>query len=286
MAGRPPKEGLDYYPFEVGFFSDDKVEKLEGEHGPLGSYVYIRLLCLIYRDNGYFYKWDDSARVLLARRIGNGISPQKVELIVRSCIKWSLFDDKLFDAYAVLTSRGIQRRYILANKERARKAAAEGRHMCVDDKLWLVDNDTTVRSFVKVGLLPDCSANNGDYSGKNGDNSAEESPKRNKKKVNKKKENKREDTGADRATSEPVRHKYGAYNNVLLSDEDMSKLKAEFPLDWENRIERLSEYIASKGAKYKNHLATIRSWARKEAPASGKHRTEPEDPFGSVGFYI
>lgn len=61
----------------------------------------------------------------------------------------------------------------------------------------------------------------------------------------------------------PARHKYGKYSNVLLSDEDLEKLKAEFP-DWEERIERLSEYIASKGAKYKSHLATIRSWARKD----------------------
>ncbi len=57
------------------------------------------------------------------------------------------------------------------------------------------------------------------------------------------------------------RHLYGRYQNVLLSDDEMTKLKAEFP-DWEQRIERLSEYIASKGAKYKSHLATIRMWAR------------------------
>lgn len=67
------------------------------------------------------------------------------------------------------------------------------------------------------------------------------------------------------AAGKSPRHKYGQYENVLLSDEDMGKLKAEFPADWEARIERLSEYIASKGAKYKNHLATIRSWARKDA---------------------
>lgn len=182
VAGRPPKEGLDYFPLEVGFFSDDKVEMLEGEHGPLGSYVYLRLLCLIYKDNGYFYHWTESERVLLAKRIGNGITPQKVELIVRSCIKWSLFDRTLFDTYAVLTSKGIQRRYILANKERARKAAAEGRHTCVDEKLWLVDEDTTERSFIKVGLFANNSGNNTNYSAEIFDNSAEEFPKENKRK--------------------------------------------------------------------------------------------------------
>ena len=66
----------------------------------------------------------------------------------------------------------------------------------------------------------------------------------------------------------PVRHKYGAYKNVLLSDEDYTKLQAEFPHDWSERIERLSEYIASTGKSYKNHLATIRSWARKDKPKS------------------
>ena len=60
-----------------------------------------------------------------------------------------------------------------------------------------------------------------------------------------------------------TRHKYGQYQNVLLSDTELEKLKDEFPYDWQDRIERLSEYIESKGAKYKNHLATIRAWARK-----------------------
>lgn len=66
------------------------------------------------------------------------------------------------------------------------------------------------------------------------------------------------------AATTPTRHKYGEYKNVLLSDTDMEKLKTEFPDDYNTRIERLSEYIASTGKVYKNHLATIRCWARKE----------------------
>lgn len=64
--------------------------------------------------------------------------------------------------------------------------------------------------------------------------------------------------------SAPQKHKYGEYKNVLLTDEEYEKLQNEFPNDYEERIERLSSYIASKGAKYKNHLATIRNWARKD----------------------
>lgn len=62
----------------------------------------------------------------------------------------------------------------------------------------------------------------------------------------------------------PTRHKYGLYKNVLLTDEDYQKLQQEFPHDYSARIERLSEYIASTGKKYKNHLATIRNWARND----------------------
>lgn len=61
-----------------------------------------------------------------------------------------------------------------------------------------------------------------------------------------------------------IRHKYGEYDNVLLSDSDYEKLKNEFPKDYQQRIENLSGYIESTGKVYKNHLATIRVWAKKE----------------------
>lgn len=64
------------------------------------------------------------------------------------------------------------------------------------------------------------------------------------------------------------RHKHGEYQNVLLTDDDLDKLKAEFPSDWDQRIQRLSEYMASSGKSYKNHLATIRNWARRDKPAA------------------
>ena len=63
-----------------------------------------------------------------------------------------------------------------------------------------------------------------------------------------------------------IKHKHGQYANVLLSDEEMEKLKTEFPNDYEQRIERVSEYCASTGKSYKNYLATIRNWARKDKP--------------------
>ena len=61
-----------------------------------------------------------------------------------------------------------------------------------------------------------------------------------------------------------IKHKYGQYQNVLLSDEELEKVKTEFPFDYKERIERVSSYCASTGRSYKNYLATIRNWARNE----------------------
>lgn len=89
-------------------------------------------------------------------------------------------------------------------------------------------------------------------------------------------ENDETDTNVGHKSSKPVRHKYGEYRNVLLTDADLEKLKTEFP-DWEARIERLSSYMASTGKSYKNHLATIRNWANNDA-----QRTAKEDRGGNV----
>lgn len=81
-------------------------------------------------------------------------------------------------------------------------------------------------------------------------------------------------TPSKKTKATPIRHKYGEYKNVLLTDEQMEKLKIEFPNDYQERIERLSEYCESSGKTYKNYLATIRSWARKE-------KSEPKNASGA-----
>ena len=80
-----------------------------------------------------------------------------------------------------------------------------------------------------------------------------------------------------------VKHKYGEYNNVLLTDDELSKLKTEYS-DYEERIERLSSYIASKGTKYKSHYATIRNWARKdkEQPKKSSYQDSIENRMSVV----
>lgn len=92
--------------------------------------------------------------------------------------------------------------------------------------------------------------------------------------------------GKERKEDKPTRHKYGEYGNVLLSDQDMEKLQAEFPNDWEARIERLSSYMASTGKSYKNHLATIRNWARRDSQNKPKEAEKPTPVEDELTLYM
>lgn len=83
----------------------------------------------------------------------------------------------------------------------------------------------------------------------------------------------REEKEIYKEKEKPVKHKYGEYNNVLLTDDELQKLKTEYS-DYQERIERLSSYIASTGKRYKSHYATIRNWARNDTNKGQKKEGE------------
>ena len=70
-------------------------------------------------------------------------------------------------------------------------------------------------------------------------------------------------------TGHPAPAAYGRYNNVILTDTELSGLKTELTDKWEYYIDRLSCHIASTGKQYHSHAATIYKWAQEDA-AKGK----------------
>lgn len=57
---------------------------------------------------------------------------------------------------------------------------------------------------------------------------------------------------------------YGEFENVHLTDEEHDKLVDRLgEVEAQESINNLSEYIESKGRKYKSHYATILAWERK-----------------------
>jgi hypothetical protein len=106
---RPIKQGLSYFPFDVDFFSDEKMVVINGEFGLKGEITTIKLLCAVYR-NGYFIEWNDMLKYKLLKELP-GVSAELLEQIIQRLVKWDFFDKGLFLSASILTSRGIQRRY-------------------------------------------------------------------------------------------------------------------------------------------------------------------------------
>lgn len=113
---RPNKTGLDYFPFDVDFFEDEKIEAISGEFGLKGEIATVKLLCAVY-DNGYFAVWNNLLKMKLLKRLP-GFSIELLEQIVNRLVLWGFFEKSLFDSAGVLTSKGIQKRYFEATKRR------------------------------------------------------------------------------------------------------------------------------------------------------------------------
>ncbi len=111
------KSGLDYFSFDVDFFEDEKIEFISAKFGIKGEIIAVKLLCRIYR-NGYYIKWGKDESLLFAKRVGDGVTDALVSSVVSELIRRGFFDKTIFDRFQILTSRGIQKRYIEATKRR------------------------------------------------------------------------------------------------------------------------------------------------------------------------
>lgn len=113
---RPKKQGIDYFPFDVDFLGDIKVRKIMRAHGLKSIPILIYLLSSIYRDEGYYVKWDEDMAFLTADTLG--VSEEYVLEVLRKSLKVDFFSQEKFDEYSILTSNGIQKRFRTATERR------------------------------------------------------------------------------------------------------------------------------------------------------------------------
>lgn len=117
MAGRQNKVGLDY--FELDCLLDDNVKLIQAEFGLKGFAVVVKLYQKIYGSNGYYCEWNED--VLFLFLVENGLSGDSKNLIneiVMACIRRGIFSEKLFNKFGILTSSGVQKRYLNATSKR------------------------------------------------------------------------------------------------------------------------------------------------------------------------
>ena len=108
-------KGVKYFPLDVCI--DSKLEGIENEFGIKGFAVIVKLFQRIYGQEGYYCEWNDEVMLSFATRtclLGGSV----VSEIVTSAIKRGIFDKKIHDRYGILTSKGIQERYLKITNRR------------------------------------------------------------------------------------------------------------------------------------------------------------------------
>ena len=108
------KNGIGFFPFDVCL--DDKFRLIEAEYGLTGFAVIVKLLQKIYGDEGYYCRWDDDTALMFSAQVG--LKESVVSEIVSVSIKRGMFDHTIYSRYGVLTSAGIQKRYLDAVSRR------------------------------------------------------------------------------------------------------------------------------------------------------------------------
>jgi len=138
---RPQKEGLDYFPLDTDIAEDEKILYLEAETGLEGFAIYVKLLSTIYR-NSYYMMWTETQLSIYSRRFF--VDKNTLSTVVSVCKNIGLFDKNLFEKYQILTSHGIQSRYLMALERRS--------SIKMIDEFCLLDKEKIVKSK-KVKLI-------------------------------------------------------------------------------------------------------------------------------------
>lgn len=143
---RPRKTGIDYFPFDVDFLSDIKIRKILRGCGEGAVGILISVLSNIYRDEGYFILVDDDFYFFIADELG--ITEDQVSKVINKGVEVELFNKNMFDKHKILTSSGIQKRYMKATEKR--KNVEMEKTFCLVSKKDISSHINLVNNVVKV----------------------------------------------------------------------------------------------------------------------------------------
>jgi len=108
---RPSKVGLDYFPMDTDYFSDEKFQFIVAKYGLIGEIICIRLFAKIYR-NGYYTRWTEDDALLFSTTVN--LTTEVVDQVIFEATKRGLFSSEMLKENSILTSHGIQSRYMKA----------------------------------------------------------------------------------------------------------------------------------------------------------------------------
>lgn len=114
---RPQKKGIDYYSMDATFLSDRKIRRILRKCGYESAAILVSLLGFIYRGEGYYVVVDDELFYDIEEEL-KGVPDDKIKEVIQCAVDCNLFDEKFYNSDNILTSAGIQRRYLEATKRR------------------------------------------------------------------------------------------------------------------------------------------------------------------------
>lgn len=172
---RGHKIGIDYFSHDVDMCQDKKVKLIMAKYGLDGYGVYNRLLEDLYREKGYYLEIDEDYNILFSN--DNNLDIDVYINILNDCIKWELFNSKIYKEYNVLTSERVQRNYLEATKRRSKVEFI---------KEYLILSDSFVKSNYSKNVNVCINRINVDINSINDDNSTQSKVKESKEKEKKK----------------------------------------------------------------------------------------------------
>ncbi|MCM1364876.1 MAG: DUF4373 domain-containing protein [Faecalibacterium sp.] len=270
---RPTKSGLDYFPLNVDL--NDKIELIEAKFGCAGFATVVKLWQKIYSQDGYYCKWTADVAILFSRR--NSIEFKLLSNIVNECLKQGVFDEKMFKKYDILTSKGIQQRYL--------EATAKRKNINILKEYCLINDELTQVNDEKTGV-------NSEFMPQ----SKVKESKVNKSKQNQSKEN--SFVGADTADAEETASPVVA--KLILNDEStfvINQAKTEhykqlYPdVDIEGELRKMQGWCESNPTKRKTAKRIerfINSWLAKAQDESQSRKdkvtNKPEQAYDLDAF--
>ncbi|MFA5239782.1 MAG: DUF4373 domain-containing protein [Phycisphaerae bacterium] len=150
------KVGLDYFPLDT--ICDDKSFRLlKAKYGAEGVGVLVLLWQRIYR-NGYYCKWDEDESMLFSQE--NSIPHIKLKEIIEFMVEKNLFNEDLFKNNSVLTSTGVQNRYLdICVKAKRQKIVFDKRLCLIKSKINDINSEEKkINSEIIIedsGIIPE-----------------------------------------------------------------------------------------------------------------------------------
>ena len=251
------KSGIDYFPFDIDFFHDEKIEFVAAKYGITGELITIKLLCKIYR-SGYYLKWGDDECLLFSKKVGENISAELVKNVIDELLKRNFFNQIIYKKYSILTSTGIQKRFLEAAKRR--------KEVYFYKEYYLLNNhnvDNKQQNVYIIALNVDIPNLETDFDQQNVD--IQEQSRVEKRRV--------KESKVKKTVSPAINFNYSEAKFIGLDDDCITKLKKDYPgCDVGKEITKMIRWlIDNKKKNRKGKLSFIHNWLERENNKGGNN---------------